>query len=308
MLLVPLVILSYPVDLLISNNLKKTHSYAGELEVMSDIYNGNAVCDIAIYGSSRAWVQINPHILKDSLGLSAYNFGIDGHNFWLQYLRHLEFLKYNPKPRQIIVAVDVFGLKKRNDLYQLEQFMPFMLWNKNIRHYTSSYAGFEPPDYYIPLIRYLGQETALKKSIAIFRNKNEQYKARDRGYAGMNRKWNEKVEETLNKQRPVQLVLDDASVDLFHRFIRECDESGIEVIMVYTPEYIEGQKKVKNRDEILSIYSTLAEDYGLLYLDYSDHPLCLNKNNFYNAGHLTSAGADIFTSILAHDLKTYSKR
>ena len=38
--------------------------------------------------------NIDPKILSDSLGnIKAYNFGIDGHNFWmLQYLRrYMEF-------------------------------------------------------------------------------------------------------------------------------------------------------------------------------------------------------------------------
>ncbi|MBE2208298.1 MAG: hypothetical protein IAE84_11975, partial [Saprospiraceae bacterium] len=79
--------------------LKQTKKAPGEFEVWNDIYNSNVNCDIAIYGSSRAWVHIDPKILSHILQLNVYNFGIDGHNFWLQYLRHIEFLKYNPKPK-----------------------------------------------------------------------------------------------------------------------------------------------------------------------------------------------------------------
>ena len=40
----------------------------------------------------------------DSLNEKVYNFGIDGHNFWIQYLRHLEIMKY--KLLQFILTME----------------------------------------------------------------------------------------------------------------------------------------------------------------------------------------------------------
>ena len=93
---------------------------------------------MAIYGSSRAWLHIDPEIIEDSLDLTSYNFGIDGHNFRLQYLRHLEYLRKNNKPHIILHSIDIFTLQYEHDLFHMEQFLPFMLWNNNIRKYTSN--------------------------------------------------------------------------------------------------------------------------------------------------------------------------
>src|SRR5690606_33484347 len=109
--------------------LKQSNYYKGEFEVMNDIYDGEAKTDVAVYGSSRAWVHFNSQILADELGMSVYNFGIDGHNFWLQYWRHLELIKYCGKPKYIIMAVDALSLERRDDLYNADQFLPYMLWN-----------------------------------------------------------------------------------------------------------------------------------------------------------------------------------
>ncbi len=49
-----------------------------------------------------------PKIVSDCLNVKVYNFGFDGHNFGLQYLRPLGFGKYNKKPKTIIMAVDMF--------------------------------------------------------------------------------------------------------------------------------------------------------------------------------------------------------
>ena len=88
-------LLAYPLDIIISNQLKKSNSYArGEYSVWNDLFEGKIDSEIVIYGSSRAWVHINPELLENSFGRSSYNLGIDGHNFRLQYLRHKTLLKY----------------------------------------------------------------------------------------------------------------------------------------------------------------------------------------------------------------------
>lgn len=307
--LIPLVILALPLDRTISHFLSKSNSYPGEFEVMKDIYSGKIDCDIAVYGSSRAWVHINPQILEDSLGLTAYNFGIDGHNFWLQYLRHLEFLKHNKKPEYIIVAMDVFSLRKGKELYQLNQFLPYMLWNDTIKTYTSSYIGFQEIDYEIPLVRYMGKVEAINLAIKnMIMPAAADKKLRNKGFCGRNKQWNNDLDRAIAVLGKDTIKTDEASVDLFLKFIRDCKASGIKVILVYTPEYVEGQKFVHNRNEILRFYNTIAEHNGLLFLDYSMDELCYQKDMFYNSNHLNSTGANLFSSKLAADLKKSIKK
>ena len=81
---------AYPLHRFISYLLRKSNEFPSEFEVMNDIYEGKAAAEIAIYGSSRAWVHIDPQVIEDTLGMSSYNFGNDGHNFPMQYLRHKE--------------------------------------------------------------------------------------------------------------------------------------------------------------------------------------------------------------------------
>ena len=69
----PVVFLSVPLDYFFSYILKTSHLTSGEYEVWNDIYNSTANCDVAIYGSSRAWVHIDPDILSDTLNVNVYN-------------------------------------------------------------------------------------------------------------------------------------------------------------------------------------------------------------------------------------------
>jgi len=192
--ILPILILAYPLDYVMSYYLSKSHGYPGEFEVWNDIYNSKTNCDIAIYESSRAWVHIDPKILSDSLKLDVYNFGIDGHNFWLQYLRHLEHLKHNKKPKTIILSVDIFSLQKRIDLYKPDQFLPYILWNANMQEYTSSYVGYNKFDYYLPIIRYSGKKNPIKTIIRNIYRKPSLDNYREKGYLGMDIEWNSDLE------------------------------------------------------------------------------------------------------------------
>lgn len=289
-------------DLGISYFLKQSHDNPAEYEVMNDIYQGNATCDIAIYGSSRAWVHIDPEILQESLHASTYNFGIDGHNFGLQYMRHLELLKFNKKPKVILLSLDVFSMEKGKNLYNAEQFLPYMLWNKNIRNFTSSYNGYSRIDYFFPMIRYIGKKSILSSAAANIYKENA-IKYRKRGYKGMPRIWNRDLSKAKRGGRRYERQIDPTLVKLLEKFVLECADLGIKLILVYTPEYIEGQEFVANRTKIIDVYSSLAKKHQLLFLDYSKSEICMNKDYFYNASHLNNKGSELFTKILADDLK-----
>jgi len=304
-LLLPLFLLSYPLDLIFSNILKKSHDAPGEHEVWNDIYNANAGYDIAIYGSSRAWVQIDSEIMATALNKKVYNFGIDGHNFWLQYLRHLEYIKYNnKKPHRIILNVDAFTLQKREDLYNDEQFLPYLLWDKNIRHYTSSYKGFSIADYYIPFLRYGGRNKVLKKVVNhIIKNKSDTISYRNKGYKGFDRKWDKSIDSLFASGEKYYIKFHKETLNLFEQFIKECLNDNITITLVYAPEYVDGQNYVANREDAMIYFRKISRKYELTFLDYSKNELSYRKELFYNANHLNKEGSELFTRKLIKDLQ-----
>jgi hypothetical protein len=300
--LVPLLLFSFAADYTLSYSLKRSNKYPGEIEVWNDIYDGKAGCDIAIYGSSRAWVQIDPQILADSLQKTCYNFGMDGHNFRLQYLRHLELISHNQKPAHILLSVDMFSLEKRKDLYEADQFLPYMLWNKNMREYTGSYIGYKKVDYTLPLLRFSGKYKAVKTAISLLTRKKAIQPYRNKGFRAMDRVWNSDLEKAQAENDKYVAKIDRETLALFENFIQECKRDNISLTLVYTPEYKEGQEFVSNRKEIMDVFKKYSAQYDLDFLDYSDDSICLEKSLFYNASHLNKQGAGLFSSRLAHDL------
>ena len=43
--------------------------------------------------------------------------------------------------------------------------------------------------------------------------------------------------------------LDTATIRLFDRYLQECRERKIQLVFLYAPEYIDGQKFISNREE-----------------------------------------------------------
>lgn len=296
----PLFVVMCFLDVFISYNLKKSHNFQGEIEVWNAIYSGNINADIAIYGDSRAWTQINPEILNTTLNQNVYNFGIDGHNFWLQYLRHLLYIEYNQKPKTILLNVDIFTLEKRKELYQLEQFLPYALWNNKIINYTASYEGFTKIDYYVPLLRYSGKTKAIKNAFSNFM-RSDTMNFRNKGYKSFDLKWGEN-EKIMNNIDEYTVTFDQQSILLFENFIKECENLNIKLILIYTPEHIDGQKKIANRSELINLCDKFSKKYKLDFLNYSEDSLQLDKKYFYNSMHLNKKGSHILSHKIANQL------
>ena len=300
--MLPIITIAYSTDIFISNNLKKSNLYAHkEYATWNDILEGKVNAKVVIYGSSRAWVHINPTMIADSLNTTAYNLGIDGHSFWLQYLRHQLLLQNNKKPDLIIYSIDEFTLVKNPDLYNYEQFLPYMLWNTPIKKSTYSYNHFSLLDYCIPLLRYMGESNAVQTAVKMKKSKIINT-ARVRGYEGQELIWSKDLDEAKSRNVKIKAKIDSASVKLFENFIVDCAKNNIEVVFVYTPEYIEGQRLFENREEALNTFSSLSKKYNIKYFDFSKNFMCFNKIYFYNSLHLNKSGSELFTQQLIDSL------
>lgn len=303
----PLVLLSIAADYIMSYNLGKSKDHAaGEFIVWNDIYDKKINTDILIYGSSRAWVHINPQMIEDSLEYSAYNLGMDGQTFPTQYFRHREYFKHNKNPEYIIYSLDLYSLEREAGLYNIGQFLPYSLWHydlyKCLQPYENKYNFY---DFAIPLHRFIGNEVELELIEKQLKNEINIPPLRHKGYAGMERQWNTDLDEKKTKLKSIEVNFDKEVVKLFDDFLKECKQKNIKVILVYTPTYYKGKDFIKNYDEVFRFYEDLSRKYDLPFLNYSNLPLCREKKYFYNYSHLNKQGSLLFTKVLIEDLKEH---
>ncbi|MES2691185.1 MAG: hypothetical protein V4658_12325 [Bacteroidota bacterium] len=278
-------------------------SNLSENTVWRDVIDGNINANVAIYGSSRAWTILSPEIIGDTLHASVYNMGLDGHNLNLQLLRHTLYFKYNRKPKTIIHSIEIFTLQKRKDLYNPDQFLPYMLWDKSIREFTSGYEGYKTLDYYLPGARYYGKTTAMHNAYNVLAHPASNKPERIKGYQGIDEQWNDDFDNAQKQIEFYEAVLDTPTMIQFENYIKEITSSEINLVLVYAPEYIEGQKFIRNRQEIMNVFLTVSKKYNVPFIDYSNDQLCYDKAYFYNATHLNKKGSEIFSGRLASDVK-----
>ena len=303
-----LVVIAIGLDLFFSHSLKNSHDYAeGECLVWNDIFDGEINSDVVVYGSSRAWVHISPKILTDSLGLSAYNLGVDGHSVCLQKLRHEQFLKYNRPPEVVIYSLDFFTLRKKVGFYNYQQFFPYMIFDEDIYRGSQSFDFFDRSDFVLPLIRYSHQSSELFDALYDLYVKDTviPYR-RDRGYKGEDLIWDESVRiDKGGKAINLKMGLDEKK--WFESILDDYNRLGVQVVFVYSPEHLSAQNYVLNRDEVLSVYKSYAQEYNIPFLDYSSSTLCKDSSNFYNSVHLHQKSAEEFSRLLASDLMGFIK-
>lgn len=299
-------VISIPLDLCMSHVcLRNTHYAAGESHVWHTIFTGGTSSDIIIMGSSRAWVHINPVIIDRNYELSTYNLGIDGHSLSMQIIRYEEYCKYNKQPKFIILSTD-YRMHEQIELYNDQQFYPFMLFNWKLYGKLQKYKGCHAYEFALPVIRYCNSSFSILRSVGCGQIN---VKFRMNGYCGMMRKWNwaeyEKRIEFVKEQKG---QIDEEYCKRLEEFCNMCKANGIRLIMVYSPIYKDSQQYIDKMIETRQKYKEIADAHGVPYLDYSDHPICGDTKYFYNALHLNSDGADLFTSILVEDMRQYIKQ
>ncbi|SCY40775.1 hypothetical protein [Flavobacterium caeni] len=302
--LLPIGLLAYGLDVFISSNLRKSTGFTkGEMTVWSDLYDKKVNSEILVMGSSRAWVHLDAKMIGDSLHTSAYNLGMDGHNFWMQDFRFQLAMQQPVKPKVVIQSIDVFTLARRKDLFYSEQFLPYMLGNDSLQKVTQNFIGYENYDFHIPLIRYYGKGKAMLEAFKIaLGGKNEP--TRIRGYQGQLIPWTNELEEAKKRMNHFTVEMEPQTVALFERYIQFCKASGIQLVFVYSPEYIEGQQFIANRKQMIDVYRKFAQKYSIPFFDYSTDPISYDRNYFYNALHMNKFGAEKFTAEFIQDLRT----
>lgn len=290
-------------DLWISNTLAKSESYAmGDAKIWYDILEGEINDDLLIYGSSRAWRHLDPKYIEQQTGMLAYNFGVDGHAFDIQNLRHELNLKHNKPPKVILYSVDINTLGRSKGLYNDEQFLPFFYSDTLFNYFTKKYQNFSFIDYNIPLMRYSGQ----KKSLTYFVKEVirwPQKEVRSKGFAPHVGAWNTDYKKASENRASYYKTINRNTVEHFDAFLVDAHSKHISVILMYTPEHVLGQNLIENRAEIVRVFDSLAKKNKIPFFDYSKATMNTNIDYFYNSLHLNENGVQAFNKLYIEDLK-----
>lgn len=293
--------LLYISDYVVTNGLKQTEYV--KFAKLNDIFDGKIDADVLIMGGSDAGQHFSPSILDSILHTNTYNLGLAGHNFYLQHALFENYIKHkgNKYPKVIIQAVNINLLQRRKDFYAYKSFLPY-LNTSNINQYTSKYEGLDWEDYIVPFIRYSGDLELIKIGVFEFFGLKKYTNNLDRGYVSYDRPWEGKSLADYKQIYPRTVEPEVDLVQLFDEYLAAAKANGTKVYLIQSPFYVEAKEVNVNWDEISALYKGLADKYDFSYYDYSSDPLCLDKENFYDYGHLNKSNSFKFSKIIADRL------
>ena len=290
-----LLAVAWGLDLLITNNLR--HREIRMFSTYNAILNDDLKCNAVVMGSSRGQVQYDVRILDSIAGLDCYNLGVDGRCIDAEVTMYNFYRRHCPKPRLIIQNVD-WGTLQMSNGYEREQYLPHLRSDKLLYKEIKDREDFTWADHYIPLMRYAGYHEVIKEGMGLKNklNRPEMYK----GFVARDNVWNGAAFREIDT---LGVTINPEAVDIFDRYLAQCQREGIHVVMVYAPFYIGATRKMGSAvDSMFALYQSFADRYGCDILNYTYDSISYDTLNFYNASHMNRRGAELFSAKLAKDI------
>ncbi len=295
-IILPIVIIitiAYIADVCVSKQLQKNTTDL-RFTTWNEILYTDISANLVIMGSSRAYVQYDPHILDSILHINAYNLGFFARSFNGQYQRYKVYRHFQKKPSVIIQNIDFnstlgfYWGAPDNIRYNREQYFPYVDNEEFMLLITDPISDLERN---IPFYRYCGYNV-----MGMLHSSKEwtQYK----GYSGQDCTFT----RISFPKDSFEFICDENIKQQFIEYVLQAKEEKISMIFVYAPLYNEAIKYVKDLDRCYATFDSIATLFDIPVLDYTFSFLSYDTTYFYNANHLNLRGSQIFSTMLANDL------
>ena len=261
--------------------------------------------DILVIGSSRARNHFDTGLIDSALNVQSFNIGIGGHPINAELLKCYLYRLHNKKPAVIIFDVNNGTLSCENDIrrsFESEQFFP-LVYDRGMRPLMRD-LGYGFPELNIPLYRFYGYHDVIIRGFCeVTHIKHFVEDPSYKGYVPISGSYDGTVVRGMDVQ---SASFSNEAKMCFESFLAQCQSDSINVVLVYSPFYKDGQEKFLGVDELRQYYVVTAKKFGCSYLDYMECDISSDSTFFYNASHMNALGAKVFGNILCNDLKSLS--
>lgn len=245
--------------------------------------------DILIIGPSHAHMHYMPGTIADSLKMSCYNAGSDGHYILCSYALLKGVLKrYVPK----MIILDIRSDEFNTDVAgydRLSIFLPFYDSEPDMRPIIEERSKFEKYKLLSKTYPYNSQILSIINR-NVHKNKYE-FKARpDLGFESNN----DTIEvKALNRRNEYykNKAIDNNFVNAYRLFLKECIKNHIKLYVFISPLIPETHIKLKS----LEIATKIADSLHVPFFNYSNDKRFKKREYYHDIEHLNLNGARIYT-------------
>lgn len=251
--------------------------------------------DVVILGSSRGARNIIASQIEEATNLSTFNLSYPGSNIEFHEFLLRTLLKFNKKPKQVILVVDEpYELTEIESLnFRFDRLYPLVKYD----YIREELISRGEKNIILSKLFVLHQ---LNKSNFDLRKKTFQPQDTVKSCGSMplteqrkGRKWTfDKLQEqyTIEKE-------EENKVNAFKSFVSICKEENVSLAIAFPPNFRSYNKSFDSR-----IKQLIGNDAGFIIYD-SLNRAYFDKSFFYDEAHLLRAGAEIFTNEIIDFLK-----
>ena len=292
-------VLALGLDRLICRGLLKMDDY--RFQDYSSMLKGGMDNDILIMGNSRGKSHFDTRVIDSLSQKQSFNISIGGYPINAQLLKYRLYREHNRKPDMIIQNMDYLTIRVYNDVrnqHESEQFFP-LVYDRDMRKALRE-SGYGFLELNIPLYRMFGYQQVIKNGLLeALHLKHYSSRPSYKGFMPEKGRWNGKA---LDRMKPENVSLSVKGKALLESFLAKCRTDSVRVVLVNSPFYADAQKKLIGYDDARAYFEQIAQEYGCLYLDYTDSPVCHDSSNFVVSVHLNAHAAREFSETLMEDL------
>ncbi|MCD8265581.1 MAG: hypothetical protein LUC33_00355 [Prevotellaceae bacterium] len=263
----------------------------GETKRMTQIAN-EVRADVLVFGSSRALNHYDPEVLREGLGMSAYNCGFSGCGIVCAY-GYLRMAASRHCPKVVIYEV-----MPRYDTNQDDNHRHL----KNLRYFydregiDSIFWRVDKTERLKMLSQMYRYNSSLPDLLVDCLHPPHIY---SKGYHPIDE---EMAEGAENEPQEEETGIDSLKLYYLERLIREC-KGRTRLFLAVSPTY-------ETAGELpLEAARQLCAKYGVTLLDHSaDTTFSLRRDYFYDNYHLNRRGATAYTRLVASEIKEALKQ
>lgn len=278
----------------------------GPYGVLNQVAAGKLPAGVLISGSSRSLVGIDAVRLEEKTAIPTFNISLDGSRLAAQLALLETFLAHNPAPRLVLQSLDVFSLEPLGKVYQPELYLPY-LGEPAVYAYARSVDRSFRAMRYLPLYGFAVSKPALFN--ALYGLSGRDAASRDERRNGSllrDWRWDGSFERYVaNHPDGVTYTATPEGIASLEALVALARRRQVPLVLLYPPEHELSSRIVRNRGEMVALFSDFARRHGVEFWDYSADPLCARQELYYNSQHLNLAGARLFTDALAARVAAY---
>ncbi len=244
--------------------------------------------DIIMMGSSRMHHHYVPQIIEDSLGMTAYNAGVDGNGIILSY-GYLLMITARYSPRIIIYDISGFDRYKDDNIKYLNNLKEFYK-EPGIKDIFLDVNKTERLKMISSLYRYNS------KFLQLLTDYVHPVVTSQKGYVGIHQTM--KHEPKVTKEES-QREIDSLKINYIKKFIEICKEKDIILYFCVSPVY-----NSKESESDYQLIKEICRNNNIIFFDYHwDAEISTDKIYFSDRTHMNDDGAKQYTIKLCRAIK-----